>query len=88
MFDVFLEVSLKEATWFGENLLQALAQRGLTADQVEQGCPIYHWYQYYDEEMMNFDLGILSKVWPETPENERTLRNAQLFLAHYPGKRC
>ena len=52
VFDVFLEVSLKEATWFGENLLQALAQRGLTADQVEQGCPIY---QYYDEEMMNFD---------------------------------
>ena len=37
---------------------------------------------------MNFDLGILSKVWPETAENERTLRNAQLFLAHYPGKRC
>lgn len=85
MFDVFLEVSLKEATWFGENLLQALAQRGLTADQVEQGCPIY---QCYDEEIMNFDLRILSKVWPETAENERTLRNAQLFLAHYPGKRC
>ena len=80
MFDVFLEVSLKEATWFGENLLQALAQRGLTVDQVE--------HHYYDEEMMNFDLGILSKVWPETAENERTLRNAQLFLAHYPGKRC
>ena len=80
VFDVFLEVSLKEATWFGENLMQALAQRGLTVDQVE--------HQYYDEEMMNFDLGILSKVWPETAENERTLRNAQLFLAHYPGKRC
>ena len=34
------EVSLKEATWFGENLEEALERRGLTVNQVGQDFPV------------------------------------------------